>query len=244
MGAKANIAAITALNTTDYPDNIVFAASGELKFLLLQKTSTATVNNTTVWAATPSGRWLLVGGSGGGGSAGMLTAANIAAVQALDISTLANGTNVYAIAEAMTLVLDKVNFIDQNNVTSWYTTPSGNASWYAHPSSVIVSSTYPPSNGAALPGTTWIWAETGHEADSSLSVVTYVWRGVAGDVTADQWTEISARPRIGSGVPNNIDNQIHGQEFWVDSSNHVLYYAFRHPEYGDSWVAINSPPAV
>lgn len=64
MGSRANVAAISALDTTNLPNNIVFAAASELKFLLLQKTSTETVDNSTVWAATPSGRWRLVGGSG------------------------------------------------------------------------------------------------------------------------------------------------------------------------------------
>lgn len=61
MGAMANIAAITAYNIASAQDNIFFVATAEGKFLQLQKTSTATPNNATVWSAVPSGRWHLLG---------------------------------------------------------------------------------------------------------------------------------------------------------------------------------------
>lgn len=64
MGSKTNIAEIITLDTTNFQDNIVLAATGELVFLQLNKLSTATVNNVSVWNATPVGRWHLIGGKG------------------------------------------------------------------------------------------------------------------------------------------------------------------------------------
>lgn len=60
MGSRANIAAITALDVTDYQDGILFFALAEKKWLVLEKTdTTSTVNNKSCWLATGGGRWFL-----------------------------------------------------------------------------------------------------------------------------------------------------------------------------------------
>lgn len=58
-GSRASIAAIVALDTTDYPDGIAFWAAAEMKWLGLNKTSADTVNSKTCWTATGSGRWFI-----------------------------------------------------------------------------------------------------------------------------------------------------------------------------------------
>ena len=78
MGAMANVATITAYDTTSFQDNIVFAAVAELKFLMLKKTSTATIDGEEVWAASPSGRWHLTGGTIGTGGGGLATVSGVA----------------------------------------------------------------------------------------------------------------------------------------------------------------------
>lgn len=60
MGSRANIAAIVALDVTDFQDGILFYALTEKKWLVLEKTdTTSTVNNKSCWLATGGGRWFL-----------------------------------------------------------------------------------------------------------------------------------------------------------------------------------------
>lgn len=302
MGSRSNVAAITALDVSDLQDNIVFAATSELKFLMLQKTSTATVDNATVWNATPSGRWHLVGGSGaatssievlanlvalkaltsasqdklyslnttppilyswdaestatadddlivqvtalatgrmykiypvasGGGSGGMLSVANIAAVTALNISTLSDGANVYAIAEKLTLVLDKAYSAAQNNITVWDSI-SGTACWFAHSSSTVIS-TSNPGGSSALFGTTWIWAETDYLTDFTKRVITYNYRNVDGTPT---WVEVASRLRRGAGTPVALAVPTDSAfETYLDTATNRLWHSYSDGEGGYSW---------
>jgi hypothetical protein len=60
MGSKANIAAITALNVAELQDGIVYFASTEKAWLVLEKTNTtATANNKSCFTANGGGRWFL-----------------------------------------------------------------------------------------------------------------------------------------------------------------------------------------
>jgi len=60
MGSKANIAAITALSVTDLEDGIVYFASTEKAWLVLEKTNTtATANDKSCFTAIGGGRWFL-----------------------------------------------------------------------------------------------------------------------------------------------------------------------------------------
>lgn len=86
MGSKANIAAITALDTTNFQNGIVFFSLAEKKALMLNKTSSETVNNETIWAATPSGRWGLVLSASGG---------SLVTVSSVEPTTIAVAGSVY-----------------------------------------------------------------------------------------------------------------------------------------------------
>jgi len=60
MGSKANIAAIVALNVADLQDGIVYFASTEKAWLVLEKTNTtATANDKSCFTAIGGGRWFL-----------------------------------------------------------------------------------------------------------------------------------------------------------------------------------------
>ena len=60
MGSKVNIAAITALNVTDYQDGILFFALAEKVWLVLEKTNTTAIaNGRSCFTATGGGRWFL-----------------------------------------------------------------------------------------------------------------------------------------------------------------------------------------
>lgn len=60
MGSKANVAAIVALDVTDFQDGILFFALTEKKWLVLAKTdTTSTANSKSCWTATGGGRWFL-----------------------------------------------------------------------------------------------------------------------------------------------------------------------------------------
>ena len=60
MGSRASIAAITALNVTDYQDGILFFALAEKTWLALTKTdTTSTVNSKSCFTATGGGRWFI-----------------------------------------------------------------------------------------------------------------------------------------------------------------------------------------
>lgn len=60
MGSRTNIAAIVALDVTDFQDGILFYALAEKKWLVLEKTdTTSTVNNKSCWLATGGGRWFI-----------------------------------------------------------------------------------------------------------------------------------------------------------------------------------------
>lgn len=60
MGSKTDIAAIMALDATDYQDGILFFALVEKVWLVLEKTNTtAVVNGKSCFTATGGGRWFL-----------------------------------------------------------------------------------------------------------------------------------------------------------------------------------------
>lgn len=60
MGSRANVAAVVALDVTDFQDGILFYALAEKKWLVLVKTdTTSTANSKSCWTATGGGRWFL-----------------------------------------------------------------------------------------------------------------------------------------------------------------------------------------
>ena len=60
MGSRASIAAITALDVTDYQDGILFFALAEKTWLALVKTdTTSTANSKSCFTATGGGRWFI-----------------------------------------------------------------------------------------------------------------------------------------------------------------------------------------
>ena len=215
MGARSNVAAITALDTSDLQDNIVFAAASEVKFLLLQKTSTATVDNSTVWAATPSGRWHLAGGNNS-----VIELANLAALKAL---TTASQDRFYILNTTPPVIYNwdaqstatpdddlivKVTAIATGRMYKIY--PSG--------ASTIVSASAPTTVLAS--GTIYVWTENTSgtkpaDADGNYpnSTITYVSNGTI-------WKTINACKIHYLGSPTSVGklpNDI--QEEWVDLSS-------------------------
>ena len=215
MGARSNVAAITALDVTDLQDNIVFAATSELKFLLLQKTSTATADNSTVWAATPSGRWHLVGGNNS-----VIELANLAALKALTTASqdrfyILNTTPpvIYNWDAQSTATPDDDLIVKLTSVTTgrmYKIYPSG--------ASTIVSASAPTTVLAS--GTIYVWAENsstsypsdvdGRYPDSRIS---YVSDGTAWLVTGANMIIYSGSPISLEKPPNDI------QEIWLDTSS-------------------------
>ena len=60
MGSRASIAAITALDVTDYQDGILFFALAEKTWLVLTKSdTTSTANSKSCFTATGGGRWFI-----------------------------------------------------------------------------------------------------------------------------------------------------------------------------------------
>lgn len=215
MGARSNVAAITALDVTDLQDNIVFAATSELKFLLLQKTSTATADNSTVWAATPSGRWHLVGGNNS-----VIELANLAALKAL---TTASQDRFYILNTTPPIIY---NWDAQSTATAdddlivQVTAIATGRMYKIYPSgaSTIVSASAPTTVLAS--GTIYVWTENsstsypsdvdGKYPDSRIS---YVSDGTAWLVTGANMIIYSGSPISLEKPPNDI------QEIWLDTSS-------------------------
>ncbi|MFM6196388.1 MAG: hypothetical protein ACKPEN_17830 [Planktothrix sp.] len=212
MGARSNVAAITALNVTDLQDNIVFAATSELKFLLLQKTSTATADNSTVWAATPSGRWHLVGGNNS-----VIELANLAALKAL---TTASQDRFYILNTTPPVIYNwdaqSTATADDNLIVKLTSVTTGRMyKIYPSGASTIVSASAPTTVLAS--GTIYVWTENTSgtkpaDADGNYpnSTITYVSNGTI-------WKTINAckihylgSPTSAGKLPNDI------QEEWVD----------------------------
>ena len=215
MGAKANVAAITALDTTGLQDNIVFAATSELKFLLLQKTSTATADNSTVWAATPSGRWHLVGGNNS-----VIELANLAALKAL---TTASQDRFYILNTTPPVIYNwdaqSTATADDNLIVKLTSVTTGRMyKIYPSGASTIVSASAPTTVLAS--GTIYVWTENtsgtkpadadGRYPDSRIS---YVSNGTAWLVTGANMIIYSGSPISLEKPPNDI------QEIWLDTSS-------------------------
>ena len=215
MGSKANIAAITTLNTTGLQDNIVFAAASEVKFLLLQKTSTATVDNSTVWAATPSGRWHLAGGNNS-----VIELANLTALKAL---TTASQDRFYILNTTPPIIYNwdaqSTATADDNLIVKLTSVATGRMyKIYPSGASTIVSASAPTTVLAS--GTIYVWMEDTSgtkpaDADGNYpnSTITYVSNGTI-------WKTINAckihylgSPTSAGKLPNDI------QEEWVDLSS-------------------------
>ena len=215
MGARSNVAAITALDVTDLQDNIVFAATSELKFLLLQKTSTATVDNSTVWAATPSGRWHLAGGNNS-----VIELANLAALKAL---TTASQDRFYILNTTPPVIYNwdaqSTATADDNLIVKLTSVTTGRMyKIYPSGASTIVSASAPTTVLAS--GTIYVWAENsstsypsdvdGRYPDSRIS---YVSDGTAWLVTGANMIIYSGSPISLEKPPNDI------QEIWLDTSS-------------------------
>lgn len=215
MGARSNVAAITALDVTDLQDNIVFAATSELKFLLLQKTSTATADNSTVWAATPSGRWHLVGGNNS-----VIELANLAALKAL---TTASQDRFYILNTTPPVIYNwdaqSTATADDNLIVKLTSVTTGRMyKIYPSGASTIVSASAPTTVLAS--GTIYVWTENTSgtkpaDADGNYpnSTITYVSNGTI-------WKTINACKIHYLGSPTSVGklpNDI--QEEWVDLSS-------------------------
>lgn len=218
MGSRSNVAAITALDITDLQDNICYAATSELKFLMLQKTSTATVDSETVWSATPSGRWHLVGGSASASSIDVL--ADLAALKAL---TSASQDKLYCLNTTPPILYSwdaESTTTDNDDTVVKLTAVTTGRMYKIHPVSsgnnTVVSSTEPSTVLAS--GTTYIWTENNlsYPADEDgirpNSLITYVSNGSV-------WIPTNARPIVYRGSPSSVSKLPSVvYETWIDTS--------------------------
>ncbi len=235
MGAKTNIAAITALSVTNLQDNIVFTAASEKKMLMLDKTSTAAVDNSTIWNATPSGRWFLVG------PVPLTYIEVVADLAALKALTSAEQNRLYIINSTPPIIYNwdaQSTATDDNNLIVKLTSVATGRMYKIHPASVsstIVSSTA-PSTVSAL-GTTYIWKEdtsgtypADTNGDYPNSVITYVSDGVAWVVTAARTIAYGNTPGNTGKLPKNI------YERWLDTTTDIEYKASLNGSITLSWV--------
>jgi len=226
MGSKTNIAEIIALDTTNFQDNIFLAATGELVFLQLNKLSTATVNNVSVWNATPVGRWHLIGGKGivEPQTEYIAVLSDLAALKAL---TTANQNRFYVLNSTPPIIYNwdaQSTATEDNDLIVKLTTVTTGRMYKIYPVSVppsgsttVVSTTAPTT--VLAEGTVYIWTEndtTTYPADAEgrypNSTITYVSNGTI-------WLVISANIIVYSGDPITIGkppNDI--QETWLDTS--------------------------
>lgn len=219
MGSKTNIAEIITLDTTNFQDNIVLAATGELVFLQLNKLSTATVNNVSVWNATPVGRWHLIGGKG-------IVEPHIAVLSdlaALKALTTANQDRFYVLNSTPPIIYNwdgqSTATADDNLIVKLSSVTTGRMyKIYPSGASTIVSASAPTTVLAS--GTIYVWMEDTSgtkpaDADGNYpnSTITYVSNGTI-------WKTINAckihylgSPTSAGKLPNDI------QEEWVDLSS-------------------------
>lgn len=245
MGAKTDISTITALDTTNLQDNIVFAAGVELKFLMLQKTSTATTDNISTWNAIPSGRWHLVGDGNAASSIEIIN--NLAALKAL---SSASQDKLYYLDQTPPILYSwdtQSTATDDDDTVVRLTSVAMGRMYKIYPvsssggSTTIVSSS-PPST--VMPsGTTYIWQENTvglYPPDSQGrypdSVITYVSNGSI-------WITVSANKivyELGYGVdPNSFGkppNDI--QETFLDTNTNTVWSATIGSSSGLSWVLL------
>lgn len=238
MGSKTNIAAITALDVTPLQDNIVFFAVSELKSLLLQKTSVATVNSTTVWAAVPSGRWCLVGG---GSTSSIEIVANLAGLKAL---TTAFQDRFYILDSTPPVLYSwdaQSTATEDDNLIVKLTSVATGRMYKIYPSSggsnTTISST-PPSTVLAS-GTVYVWAEndtTTYPPDSEgrypNSLITYTSNGTVWLVTNANDIFYAGDPATVGKLPNSV------QEGWVDTDTSTRYGATINSSSVLSWEVI------
>lgn len=219
MGSKTNIAEIITLDTTNFQDNIFLAATGELVFLQLNKLSTATVNNVSVWNATPVGRWHLIGGKG-------IVEPHIAVLSdlaALKALTTANQDRFYVLNSTPPIIYNwdgqSTATADDNLIVKLSSVTTGRMyKIYPSGASTIVSASAPTTVLAS--GTIYVWAEnssTSYPSDADGrypdSRISYVSNGTAWLVTGANMIIYSGSPISLEKPPNDI------QEIWLDTSS-------------------------
>jgi hypothetical protein len=148
--------------------------------------------------------------------------ANIAAIVALDVTTLQDGITFWAIAEKTWLALVKTDTTSTANSKSCYTA-TGGGRWFISRDSTVVATTTP--TGAAAIGTRWIYQENG-AVNTYDSVLSYVYNGTA-------WVEVDARMRLHTNTPASLTKTPNSnRESWKDTSTGIVYNAFN-----GGWVA-------
>ena len=148
--------------------------------------------------------------------------ANIAAIVALDVTTLQDGIAFWAIAEKTWLALVKTDTTSTANSKSCFTA-TGGGRWFISRDSTVVATTTP--TGAAATGTRWVYQENG-AVNTYDSVLSYVYNGTA-------WVEVDARMRLHTNTPASLTKTPNSnRESWKDTSTGTVYHAFN-----NGWVA-------
>jgi hypothetical protein len=141
---------------------------------------------------------------------------NIAAIVALDVTTLQDGITFWAIAEKTWLALVKTDTTSTANSKSCFTA-TGGGRWFISRDSTVVATTTP--TGAAAIGTRWIYQENG-AVNTYDSVLSYVYNGTA-------WVETDTRMRLHTGTPDSLSKTPNSnRESWKDTSTGTVYTAF------------------
>jgi hypothetical protein len=147
---------------------------------------------------------------------------NIAAITALNVSTLQDGILFFALAEKVWLTLVKTDTTSTANGKSCFTA-TGGGRWFISRDSEVVASTLP--TGGAATGTRWLYQENG-AVNSYDSVISYIYNGTA-------WVELDARMRLHTGTPASLTKTPNSnRETWKNTSTGIIYTAFN-----GGWVA-------
>jgi hypothetical protein len=152
----------------------------------------------------------------------MATQTNIAAIVALNITTLEDGIIFWARAEKTWLGLDKTSTATANS-KSCYTATGGTGRWFVSSDTEVSANTLP--TGAAATGTRWRYQEN-NAVNSYDSVISYIYNGTT-------WVEVDTRMRLHTGTPDSLSKTPNSnRESWKDTSTGIVYTAFN-----GGWVA-------
>jgi hypothetical protein len=147
---------------------------------------------------------------------------NIAAITALNVSTLQDGILFFALVEKVWLTLVKTDTTSTANSKSCFTA-TGGGRWFLSRDSTVIADTLP--TGAAATGTKWVYQEN-NAVNNYDSVLTYVYNGTA-------WVELDARMRVHTDTPASVSKTPNSdREVWRDTTTGILYHAF-----SGGWVA-------
>ena len=146
----------------------------------------------------------------------MATQTNIAAIVALNTTTLEDGIIFWARAEKTWLGLDKTSTATANS-KSCFTATGGTGRWFVSSDTEVFANTLP--TGAAATGTRWRYQEN-NAVNTYDSVISFVYDGTV-------WVETDTRMRLHAGTPASLSKSPNSdREQWIDTTTGTIYTAF------------------